>query len=55
MTNNDDLKALIRSIPDYPRPGIMFRDITTLVRDARMAFLNLCGVWQRSPPTHCRA
>jgi len=26
-----DLKALIRSIPDYPKPGIMFRDITTLI------------------------
>ncbi len=35
MTNNDDLKSLIRTIPDYPKPGIMFRDITTLVRDAR--------------------
>jgi adenine phosphoribosyltransferase len=28
-----DLKALIRTIPDYPKPGIMFRDITTLLRD----------------------
>jgi len=26
-----DLKALIRTIPDYPKPGIMFRDITTLI------------------------
>ena len=25
----------IRSIPDYPKPGIMFRDITTLLGDAR--------------------
>jgi adenine phosphoribosyltransferase len=30
-----DLKASVRSIPDYPRPGIMFRDITTLLGDAR--------------------
>jgi len=29
-----DLKRLIRTIPDYPKPGIMFRDITTLLRDA---------------------
>lgn len=29
-----DLKALIRTIPDYPKPGIMFRDITTLLGDA---------------------
>jgi len=26
-----DLAALIRSIPDYPKPGILFRDITTLL------------------------
>jgi adenine phosphoribosyltransferase len=30
-----DLKESIRSIPDYPKPGIMFRDITTLLGDAR--------------------
>ncbi|MCP3735182.1 adenine phosphoribosyltransferase [Sphingomonas sp. RP10(2022)] len=30
---NDDLKALIRTIPDFPRPGIQFRDITTLLLD----------------------
>src|SRR5436309_11996583 len=30
-----DLKAAIRNIPDYPKPGIMFRDITTLLGDAR--------------------
>lgn len=28
-----DLKALIRNIPDFPKPGILFRDITTLLRD----------------------
>jgi adenine/guanine phosphoribosyltransferase-like PRPP-binding protein len=28
------LAELIRSIPDYPRSGIMFRDITTLLRHA---------------------
>jgi adenine phosphoribosyltransferase len=26
-----DLKSLVRSIPDYPKKGIMFRDITTLI------------------------
>jgi adenine phosphoribosyltransferase len=31
----DDLRAAIRNIPDYPKPGIMFRDITTLLGDAR--------------------
>ncbi len=29
-----DLKTLVRTIPNYPKPGIMFRDITTLLRDA---------------------
>jgi len=28
-----DLKSLIRDIPDFPKPGIMFRDITTLLRN----------------------
>jgi adenine phosphoribosyltransferase len=35
MTLEDTLKATIRTIPDYPKPGIMFRDITTLLGDAR--------------------
>ena len=35
MTGDDDLKSTIRSIPDYPKPGIIFRDITTLLGDAR--------------------
>jgi len=29
------LKDLIRTIPDYPKPGIMFRDVTTLLGDAQ--------------------
>ena len=30
-----DLKQAIRTIADYPKPGVMFRDITTLLGDAR--------------------
>jgi len=30
-----DLRQFIRTIPDYPKPGIMFRDITTLLNNAR--------------------
>ena len=30
-----DLKSAIRTIPDYPKPGILFRDVTTLIGDAR--------------------
>lgn len=33
MTANADLAALIRTIPDFPKPGIQFRDITTLLLD----------------------
>jgi adenine phosphoribosyltransferase len=29
----DDLKKLIREIPDFPKPGILFYDITTLLKD----------------------
>ena len=31
----DELKALIRTIPDFPKPGIQFRDITTLLADGK--------------------
>src|SRR6187402_3396258 len=31
----NDLRSSIRSIPDYPKPGIIFRDITTLLGNAR--------------------
>src|SRR3546814_9959730 len=30
----DSLAALVRTIPDFPKPGIQFRDITTLLADA---------------------
>lgn len=29
-----DIKSLIREIPDFPKPGIQFKDITTLLRDS---------------------
>ena len=35
MISTDDLKRSIRTIPDYPKAGILFRDITTLLGDAR--------------------
>jgi adenine phosphoribosyltransferase len=31
--NKEELRALIRDIPDYPSPGVLFRDITPLLRD----------------------
>lgn len=35
MPPRADLKSLIRTIPDHPKPGIMFRDVTTLFGDAQ--------------------
>ena len=35
MTDNADLAALIRTIPDYPKPGILFRDVSTLLLDGQ--------------------
>jgi len=31
----DHLKSLIREVPDFPKPGILFYDITTLLKDAQ--------------------
>lgn len=35
MGKTIDLRAYIRNIPDFPKPGILFRDITTLLKDKR--------------------
>ena len=43
-----DLKESIRTIPDYPKPGVMFRDITTLLgspRAFRRAVAELVQPW----------
>ena len=39
-----DLKESIRTIPDYPKPGILFRDITTLLRDPTGLRLAVDGI-----------
>ena len=33
VINTESLKALIRTVPDFPKPGILFYDITTLLKD----------------------
>ena len=38
-----DFTKVIRTIPDYPKPGIMFRDITTLLGNARSMVLVSTG------------
>lgn len=35
MNHNHDLEATVRTISDYPKPGILFRDITTLLGEPR--------------------
>jgi adenine phosphoribosyltransferase len=34
VTEDVDIKARIRSVPDFPTPGVLFRDITTLLKQA---------------------
>jgi adenine phosphoribosyltransferase len=33
--NMDDLRKLIREVPDFPKPGILFYDLTTLLKDKK--------------------
>jgi adenine/guanine phosphoribosyltransferase-like PRPP-binding protein len=35
MMELNELQRLVRDVPDFPKPGIMFRDITPLIGDAR--------------------
>lgn len=47
----DPLAAAIRTIPDYPKPGIQFRDITTLLADAaafRQSVERLCEPYREA-------
>ncbi len=34
VSSVDDLRELIREVPDFPKPGILFYDITTLLKEA---------------------
>jgi adenine phosphoribosyltransferase len=45
----DELKRYIREVPDFPKPGILFYDITTLLRDRRGLRMTIDRmVWQFS-------
>jgi adenine phosphoribosyltransferase len=47
-----DLKSLIRTIPDYPKPGILFRDVTTLFGDAqgfKATIMRMAEPWRGEP------
>ncbi len=37
MSSNQNLKSAIRHIPDFPKPGILFADITTLLMDPKLS------------------
>ena len=43
-----DLKKYIRSIPDYPKKGILFRDITTLIKDENAFVETIDQIVERS-------
>lgn len=49
----EELKALIRQVPDFPKPGILFYDITTLLKDAaglRAVIEALAAQYRKSRP-----
>lgn len=46
------LKSLIRTIPHYPKQGIMFRDITTLLKDPKGLQLLVDGLAEQYATTH---
>ena len=37
MTLEDKLKTVIRDVPDFPKPGILFKDISTIMLDSKMS------------------
>src|SRR6056300_407239 len=43
-----NLKDFIRSIPDYPKKGILFRDITTLIKDEKAFAVTIDQIIERS-------
>jgi adenine phosphoribosyltransferase len=47
-----DLKKLIREVPDFPKTGILFYDITTLLKDRdglKAVIDGLCGHYEKTP------
>ncbi|MEO5838330.1 MAG: adenine phosphoribosyltransferase [Acidimicrobiales bacterium] len=51
----DELRGLVRDVPDHPTPGVIFKDITPLLRDAdgfRSAIEGLAEPFARSAVSH---
>jgi len=42
-----ELKAAIRSIPDYPKKGIVFRDLTTIWKDGKLMKMTTDLLYER--------
>jgi adenine phosphoribosyltransferase len=55
MTVTDRVLTTLRPIPDYPKPGILFQDITPVLRDGQLlrdVVLEMCRPFQQSAVTH---
>lgn len=55
MTVSDRVLRTLRAIPDYPKPGILFQDITPVLRDGyllRDAVLEMCRPFRAAGVTH---
>jgi adenine phosphoribosyltransferase len=50
MPVTDNLRALIRDIPDFPKPGIVFKDITPLLADAAALELAVRALAEHAQP-----
>ncbi len=49
MTLTEDIKKTIRDVPDFPKPGIMFKDITPLFYDQNLCTRIVDGFIERMP------
>ena len=50
---DDDIRRLIRDVPDFPHPGIIFKDITPLLADKaifKAVVEKVCSHWLERPP-----
>lgn len=45
------LKSTVRDVPDFPKPGIIFKDLTTLMKDAT-AFKLVLNALTMTAPVH---
>ena len=47
MDNIQKIKSMIRDIPDFPKKGILFRDITTALKDAQTLKLTIDEIYEQ--------